>query len=375
MPASHKPSAAPSTSESERIHEQPTTSNEEPDIKLAVLKTIFKHSNFRGKQEEAIDTILEGKDCLIVLPTGGGKTICYSIPVLMSGGVTVIICPLLSLMLDQVQYLRSKGLNVCYLNSSVPSEDREVIMHNLLLDVSPYSFFFVTPESATQPDMLEKFSKMKSQGTLTYFVIDECHCIDMWGYDFRPAYANLGNLSSLKCQIVALTATCTARTEQVIIKSLNLSNATIVRQTCDRPNITLLVKAKKSDGKDQIVDFILDSHNGQCGIVCCLQRSDTTDMAYFLQTRGINSTYYHGALDPHKKKENFQTWQDGKAQVMCATVAFAMGINKADVRFVIHLSISQSLECYVQEFGRASRDGEESVSFVLFRFEDWTKHL
>lgn len=298
--------------------------SEESDRKLSVLRTIFKHNCFRGKQEEAIDVILQGKDCLIVLPTGGGKTICYSIPALISGGVTVVICPLLSLMLDQVQYLRSKGLNVSYINSAVSQGDKDVILHNMLSDAPPYNFIFVTPESATSPDMLEIFAKMKSKGTIKYIVVDECHCIDMWGFDFRPAYANLSVLSSLECQIIALAVTCTSRTEAVIISSLNLTNATVVRQTCDRPNISLFVKPKKGDGKEQVTNEIINQHKNQCGIVYCLQRGDTTDMAYMLQSKGINATYYHGALDPYKKKENFQAWQDGKALVMCATVAFGM---------------------------------------------------
>lgn len=343
--------------------------------KLRVLNTIFNHSNFRGKQEEAITTVLQGKDCLLVLPTGAGKTICYAIPALISGGVTVIICPLLSLMLDQVNRLRSKGLNVCYINSEVPSAERDVVLHNLLSDSPPYNFLFVTPENATSPNMLEILSKMKSKNTLKYIVIDECHCIDMWGFDFRPAYANLGSLSSLNCQIIAMTATCTARTEEVILTTLNLKNATVVRQSCDRPNISLFVKPKKGDGKEQVTKLIQDNYNNQCGIVYCLQRADTTDMAYILQSRGVNATYYHGALDPYKKKENSQAWQEGKALVMCATVAFGMGIDKSNVRFVIHLSIPKSLESYAQEFGRAGRDGKQSNCCLFFRFEDRTKHL
>ena len=200
------------------------------DKEIAVLESIFKHSSFRGKQREVIGNIKEGKNCLVVLPTGGGKTICYSIPVLVSGGVAIVICPLLSLMMDQVQFLRAKGLNVCYLNATVPQEDKDIILHNLLSDQPPYSFFFVTPESATQPDMLQVFSRMKIKGTLKYFVIDECHCIDTWGHDFRPAYGNLGILSSLECQIVALTATSTTKTEQTILSSLNMPNATVIRQ-------------------------------------------------------------------------------------------------------------------------------------------------
>ena len=163
--------------------------------------------------------------------------------------------------------------------------------------------------------------------------------------------------------------------EKVILTSLNIPNATVVRQTCNRSKITIHVKPKKSDGKDQVAELIGNNHSGQCGIVYCLQRSDTTDMVHCLQRKGISATYYHGALDPYMKKGHVQAWQDGKAKVMCATVAFGMGINKADVRFVIHLSISQSLECYSQEFGRAGRDGGEATCCVLFRFEDRTKHL
>ncbi len=353
----------------------PGVSDKELDRKLSVLRTVFKHGNFKGRQEEVINAILQGRNCLIVLPTGAGKTICYTVPAIVNGGVTVVISPLLSLMLEQVEYLRSKGLNVCYMNSAVSQVQREIIIHNMLSDIPPYNFLFVTPESATSSVIMDVFKKMKAKGTLSYIALDECHCIDLWGFDFRPAYANLGILSELNCQIVALTATCTSRTEAVILSSLKLTDAIVIRETCNRPNISLLVKSKKGDGKEQVSDEITAQHKSQCGIVYCLQRADTTDMAYILQSKGISATYYHGALDAYKKKENTQAWQNGKALVMCATVAFGMGINKQDVRFIIHLSIPQSLECYAQEFGRAGRDGEQATSCILFRFEDRTRHL
>ena len=345
------------------------------NTKLLVLERVFGHKNFRGKQEEAIDTILNGNNCLIVLPTGGGKSVCYSVPGLISGSIVVIICPLISLMMDQVNFLRSKGLNVTYINSSISQSDKDIIIHNLLSAAPEYNFLFLTPETATSPDMLDVLAKMKLNDSIAYIVVDECHCIDMWGFDFRPAYANLGLLTGLNCQVVALTATCTSRTEEIILSSLSMHNATVIRQSCDRPNIAIEVKPKKGDGKDQVIQMVLDMHKSQCGIIYCLERSTTLDIAYLLQKRGVNATYYHGALDPFKKKENFQAWLDGKALVMCATIAFGMGINKPDARFVIHHSISQSMDCYVQEIGRAGRDGEDSRTYMLFRFEDRTKHL
>lgn len=165
----------------------------------------------------------------------------------------------------------------------------------------------------------------------------------MWGHDFRPAYANLGSLTQLRCPVVAMTGTCTSRTEKVILKSLNLSNVTVVRQSCDRENISLFVKQKKADGKDQVAALILENYAGQCGIVYCLQRGDTTDKAYLLQTKGVNATYYHGALDPYRKRENFQAWQEGRAKVMCATVAFGMGIDKPFCNSPVHAQITGML--------------------------------
>jgi bloom syndrome protein len=254
-------------------------------------------------------------------------------------------------------------------------DDKNTIMHNMVSDKPPYNFVFITPETAATEEMRHVLEQMKTKGTLTYIVIDECHCVDMWGFDFRPAYAELGVLSKLNCPIVALTATCTSRTEKVIISSLQLINPITIRQTCNRENISLCVQPKKGDGKDQVVNEILENHKKMCGIVYCLQRTDTTDMAYLLQTKGISATYYHGALDPYKKKEHFQAWLEGKADVMCATIAFGMGIDKDDVRFVIHLSLPQSMESYAQEFGRAGRDGKESTSCIFFRFEDRTRHM
>ena len=170
-----------------------------------------------------------------------------------------------------------------------------------------------------------------------------------------------------------MTATCSPRTEKIILSSLNLNNVTTIRGTCDRPNISLIVKPKKGDGKEQATNIIVNEHKDQCGIVYCTERPTTLEMAYCLQIKGVNATYFHGALDPDKKKENFDAWCYGRALVMC--VAFGMGINKADIHFIIHLSIPQSMECYAQEFGRARRNGGESTNCPLFHFEDRTKQL
>ena len=210
----------------------------------------------------------------------------------------------------------------------------------MLFSTPEYNFVFLAPEIAVTPYMLDVFLKMKCNGTISYIVIDECHCTDMWGFDFRPAYANLSCLTELNCQVIALTATCSPRTEDVILSSLNLHKATVIRQTCDRPNISLSVQPKKGDGKEKITKMILEKY-----------------------------------FDPFKKQENAQAWLDGKALVICATIAFGMGINKPNVRFIIHSSISQSMDCYAQEFGRAGRDGNESTNSLLFRLEDRTKQL
>ena len=251
-----------------------------------------------------------------MLPTGAGKTVCYATAALISGEVTVVVvCPLLSLMLDQVNRLQARGLNVCYINFDVPTAERDVLIHDLLLDNPPYNFIFLTPENATTSQMQDIFSKTEEKNTLKYIAIDECHCIDMWGYNFRPTYANLGNLSKFECPTVAMTGTCTARTEEFILKSLNLTDATVVRKSCDRVNISLFVKIIRFDGKDRVAALILEEYNSQCGIAHCLQRGDATDMAYLLQTKGVNAPYYHAALDPYRKKENFQAWQEGRATV------------------------------------------------------------
>ena len=227
------------------IHEsnsQPVTTYSFASKKHRVLQTIFKYNTFREKQD-VIDAILSGRKCLIVLPVGAAKTLCFTIPALISGGVTLVISLLLSLMVDQAEHLRSKGISVSYINSSISADDKNTILHNMVSDKPPYNFVYVIPETATTEEMKNVLEHMKTKGTLTYIVV-ESHCVDTWEFDFRPAYGDLGVLSKLNCPIVALTATCTSRIEKVIISSLQLIDPVTIRQTCNRENIILCVKQK-----------------------------------------------------------------------------------------------------------------------------------
>ena len=311
------------------------------------------------------------------MPTGGGKTICYAVPALMKAKVTVVIFPLLALLLDQVERMRLQGLNVCYFMSDMEEGDREIANRKLQSNPPEYHFLFATPETVLAPALFNLLRKLSSDNLINFFVIDEVHCIDSWGFHFRPSYSELWKLQEFGCPILAMTGTATPRTEQVILNSLRLSSedTKIIRQSSNRPNLLYHVEGKKSDEMQAIVSLIKKEYPNQCGIVYCVERKDTVDVTYHLKTAGISAVFFHAGLDIKTKQETVEQWKTGRIDVMCATVAFGMGINKPNVRFVIHHSIPKDLESYVQESGRAGRDGFEAHCYIFFRFEDRTKHL
>ena len=343
---------------------------------LDILRNMFGHNSFRGIQQDVVEVISANKDALVVIPTGGGKSMCYWIPGLAVSGVTVIITPLVALINDQVSKLKKIGISVCYVNSSMVPSEREIVFHELTSISTQYKFLYLTPEYALSPAALATFKTMEKNGTLLRFVIDEAHCADMWGQSFRPLYGQLSTLKQFNKPVVAFTGTATGQTEQRIVKKLGLQGHIILRSSCDRKNLFFKVVQKSGPhAKEDVVKYVIDNFQQTCGIVYCSSTKDTIEMAYLFKSKGLPTVYYHGQLDFFEKTENARTWLSGKANIMCATSAFGMGIDKHNVRFVIHLSIPKTLEYYYQEAGRAGRDGEMSQCILMFRFEDRNKLL
>ena len=341
------------------------------DPPLDVLRKVFRHNEFKDNQRGVINSLLQNKDTLAIIPTGGGKTICYWIPGIVNDGVTVVITPLIALLNDQVAKLRNYGIPVCYVTSNLQPQERDSIFHELTKQNPKYKFFYITPEFALSQQAASCFETMTKNQTLNRFVIDEAHCVDTWGNSFRPAYGRLIELKKFNKPIAAFTGTATCDTQQQIIEKLGLSQPDIHQASCNRSNLSFAVMEKrKKYSKEDVVQYVKDHHPNQCGIVYCSSTKDTVELAYIFKSKGLAAVYYHGKLDHFEKGNNAKAWLDGKAMVMCATNAFGMGIDKADVRFVIHDTIPRSLEDYYQEAGRAGRDGNPSRCIIMFKFAD-----
>ena len=287
-----------------------------------------------------------------------------------------MLTPLLALMDDQVRRLRAQKINVCYITSRMTEEEQDVAIHCLCQAECPYDILLITPEALISSKFQAVVKRMSETGNLARIVVDEAHCIDTWGHDFRPSYRELCLFKDQQVQMVAFTGTATDTTKQHIIESLKLENPCTVRVSLDRPNLSFTVADKReSKSMEDIAETIVKGHSGKCGIVYCFSTWDTLDMAYHLKRQGIKAVYYHGQLDLFEKDRNAATWLESRADVMCATNAFGMGIDKKDVRFVIHHSMPKSMKEYFQEAGRAGRDGNPAQCTLLFRFQDRVKHL
>ena len=344
--------------------------------KLEILKKVFGYQEFRPGQVEAIDALISGKDTIIIIPTGGGKTVTYVLPCIITPGTAIVVSPLVMLMHDQVQRLRSLGINTCYYNTLLSDSERQNILHHLKDTACQYQFLFVSPEAVVSEQFQNCLHKLHNESRLSFFIIDEAHCIDTWGSDFRPAFQQLGILRKFNVSFAALTGTATKNTISIIESTLQMNDPQVIKMPCRRDNLHYsIIPKKESQSKKQVAEIIEKDHSDECGIVYCATQSDAVEMAYVLKSHGILATFYHAGLDRHDRLQNASLWLTGEIQVMCCTNAFGMGIDKKNVRFVMHLSQPGSLEDYIQESGRGGRDGETCSCMLFFRFGDRIFHM
>ncbi|HEX4504171.1 MAG TPA: DNA helicase RecQ [Alphaproteobacteria bacterium] len=331
---------------------------------LDILQTVFGHKDFRGPQAEIIDQVVGGGDAIVLMPTGGGKSMCYQIPALCRDGVGVVVSPLIALMHDQVAALRQLGIRAAALNSSLSDEERTSVRRDLRngrLDM-----IYVAPERL----MLPSFMEFLDGATIALFAIDEAHCVSQWGHDFRPEYMKLEQLGERFPGVprIALTATADPQTREDIRRRLRLDDARLFLSSFDRPNIRYAIRLKDQP-KQQLLAF-LGAHKGESGIVYCLSRNKVEDTAAWLSAQGINALPYHAGLDAGVRRRNQDAFLKTDGLVLVATIAFGMGIDKPDVRFVAHLDLPSSLEAYYQETGRAGRDGLPAETMLLYGMQD-----
>ncbi|MBP6181680.1 DNA helicase RecQ [Flavobacterium sp.] len=328
----------------------------------AKLKENFGFEKFRPNQEDIINGVLSSQDTLAIMPTGGGKSICFQLPALILPGITIVISPLIALMKDQVDSLKANGIEACFINSSQTEAERQFYIESLKSNV--IKLVYIAPESLSYLDTIS------NSLTISLIAIDEAHCISAWGHDFRPAYTNLGYLKNRfpSTPILALTATADKATRKDISKQLNLINPKIFVASFDRKNLSLEVRPAL-DRVKQIVDFIQEKTN-ESGIVYCLSRKTTEELAEKLQKIGINAKAYHAGLDNKIRSKTQDEFINDDCQVVCATIAFGMGIDKSNVRWVIHYNLPKNIEGYYQEIGRAGRDGLPSETILFESYGD-----
>ena len=335
---------------------------------LDTLKKYFGYEEFRPLQEEIITRVLAGDDCVVLMPTGGGKSLCFQLPAIMSDGIAIVISPLISLMKDQVDALKANGVTADFINSTLTQEEVTDIM--IKAKTGKLKILYIAPERLS----VQGFDNFLNSLSISLIAIDEAHCISEWGHDFRPDYRNLKILRDKfpSIPIIALTATATEKVREDIVRQLNLGRAKVYISSFNRPNLSYEVLPKK-DSLKTIVS-LLNSYKDESVIIYCFSRNDTEKLVENLKIYGFKALPYHAGLDAEKRKENQEKFIRDKVNIMVATIAFGMGIDKPDVRLVIHHSLPKSVEGYYQETGRAGRDGLPARCVLLFSYADKFKH-
>jgi ATP-dependent DNA helicase RecQ len=333
-----------------------------------ILQTVFGYQSFRPPQDEIIETVIDGGDALVLMPTGGGKSLCYQIPALVRDGCAVVISPLIALMQDQVNGLRQLGVRASFLNSTLDASTALQVEEALV--AGEIDLLYIAPERLKQERMLS----LLHCSPIALFAIDEAHCVSQWGHDFRADYLRLSVLHELFPEIprIALTATADARTRVEILKRLDLGNARQYIAGFDRPNIRYRI-ALKHNARQQLLDFLRAEHPSDAGIVYCLSRKKTEETAYWLREQGFNALPYHAGLPAATRADHQARFLREEGVIIVATIAFGMGIDKPDVRFVAHLDLPKTVESYYQETGRAGRDGEHANAWMVYGLQDVIK--
>jgi ATP-dependent DNA helicase RecQ len=337
------------------------------------LKTVFGFDEFRGAQEAIVRTVLDGKDCLVLMPTGGGKSLCYQLPAIVRNGCAIVVSPLIALMHDQVRALSTLGIAANFLNSSQTQSEQSEVERALVR--GEIKLLYVAPERLTTPFFLSLLDQLHAKRAIGLFAIDEAHCVSQWGHDFRAEYLALDVLAERFADVprIALTATADPATRIEIRERLRLQHAAEFVSSFDRPNIHYSVMERTEERK-QLAAF-LDDHADESGIVYCVSRKRVEETAEWLRGKGYNALPYHAGLDQSVRRENQDRFLREEAIIMVATIAFGMGIDKPDVRFVAHLDLPKTIENYYQETGRAGRDGEQAYAWMVYGLADVVKQI
>ena len=326
------------------------------------LKEYWGYDSFRPMQEDIVNTALEDKDVLAILPTGGGKSVCFQVPALMREGIAIVVTPLIALMKDQVQNLNDRGIRALCINAGMTRREVDNALNNALY--GDFKFLYVSPERLGTP----LFKSYVSEMNVSYIVVDEAHCISQWGYDFRPDYLQIGKLRELvDAPVIALTATATPQVAEDIMERLCFKDKCLIKSGFERPNLSYIVR-ECEDKLGQLLN-ICNSVDGT-GIVYVRSRKKTEELAAFLESNGVSSSFYHAGLGPDTRAQRQEQWKSGDIRVMACTNAFGMGIDKPDVRFVVHFDVPDCPEAYFQEAGRGGRDGKRSYAVLLWNSTD-----